>query len=79
MEAIFYFQYISLLYLSIARNCLYVLQSAGVQFPQSAHVVQANHPSSQPINTNNVPNGEASPRVERIAQQAESQAVPESR
>ncbi|KAK4256852.1 hypothetical protein QN277_006520 [Acacia crassicarpa] len=60
-------------------HAYYDLVSAGVQFPQSAQVVQSNHPSSQPSTTNNELNGEqASPRVERIAQQADSQAVPES-
>lgn len=59
---------------------MYTLQSAGVQFAQNAQVVVSNHPSSQPITTNNVQNGEqASPRVEAIPQQADSQAVPESR
>ncbi|XP_054821441.1 TOM1-like protein 5 [Prosopis cineraria] len=56
-------------------HAYYDLVSAGVQFPQSAHLVQSNHASSQP----SVLNGEQdSPRVEGIAQQAESQDVPES-
>ncbi|XP_028785131.1 TOM1-like protein 5 isoform X1 [Neltuma alba] len=55
------------------------LVSAGVQFSQGAQVVQSTHPISQPSPTNNALNGEqASPRVEGIGQQAESQAVPES-
>lgn len=59
---------------------LYFLQSAGVQFPQRAQVVQSNHPSSQPNRSSNVPNSEqASPRHELVAQQAETQSVPESR
>ncbi|KAI9079785.1 hypothetical protein K1719_038406 [Acacia pycnantha] len=60
-------------------NAYYDLVSAGVQFPQSAQVVQSNHPSSQPSPTNNELNGEqASPRVDQVSQQADSQAVPES-
>ncbi|XP_061374412.1 TOM1-like protein 5 isoform X2 [Gastrolobium bilobum] len=60
-------------------NAYYDLVSAGVQFPQRAQVVQSNHPSSQPSRTSNIPNRElASPRHEGVAQQAESQTVPES-
>ncbi|KAF7834095.1 TOM1-like protein 5 [Senna tora] len=59
-------------------NAYYDLVSAGVQLPQSAQVVQSNHPSSQPSKPSNVPNGEVSSRVEGNARQAESQAVPES-
>ncbi|KAI4343509.1 hypothetical protein L6164_010849 [Bauhinia variegata] len=60
-------------------NAYYDLVSAGVQFPQRTHDLQSNHPSSQPTSTNNVPNGEkALPRQEIVAQQAESQTVPES-
>lgn len=63
---------------------LYFLQNAGVQFPQRDQVVQSNDPSSQPNRTNNVPNREQAaprhePRHEAVAQQAESQTVPESR
>ncbi|XP_020201950.1 TOM1-like protein 5 [Cajanus cajan] len=60
-------------------NAYYDLVSAGVQFPQSDQVVQSNHPSSQPSRTSNVPNREqAAPRHEVVAQQADSQTVPES-
>ena len=65
---------------SLIILCLYFLQSAGVQFPQRAPVVQSNCPGSQPIKTSNTPDGEwALPRDECDAQQAESQTVPESR
>jgi len=58
----------------------YFLQSAGVQFPQRAQVVQSNRPSSQPNNTNNVPKREPSLlRRGEVAQKAESDTVPESR
>ncbi|TKY73760.1 Target of Myb protein 1 [Spatholobus suberectus] len=60
-------------------NAYYDLVSAGVQFPQRDQVVQSNHPTSQPSRTGNVPNREqAAPRHEAVAQQAESQTVPES-
>jgi len=58
----------------------YFLQSAGVQFPQRAQVVQSNHLSSQPNKTNNVPKREPSLlRREEVAQKAEPNTVPESR
>lgn len=57
----------------------YDLVSAGVQFPQRAHVVQSNRPSLQPNTTNNVPKREPSPlRRGGVAQKAESNTVPES-
>ncbi|XP_054804592.1 TOM1-like protein 5 [Prosopis cineraria] len=60
-------------------NAYYELVSAGVQFPQRDRVVKSNHPSSQPTKISNVLNREwGSPREEGVAQQVESQAVPES-
>ncbi|XP_028786424.1 TOM1-like protein 5 [Neltuma alba] len=60
-------------------NAYYDLVSAGVKFPQRDRVVQSNHPSSQPTKISNVLNREwGSPREEGVAQQAESQTVPES-
>ncbi|CAJ1974764.1 unnamed protein product [Sphenostylis stenocarpa] len=60
-------------------NAYYELVSAGVQFSQRDQVAQSNHPSSQPNRTTNVTNWEqAAPRHEVVAQQAESQTVPES-
>lgn len=59
---------------------LYLLQNAGVQFPQSAQVVESNHASSQPSSTGSIPNREqAPPRHEAVVPQAESKTVPESR
>lgn len=58
----------------------YYLQSAGVQFPQRAQVVQPNRPGSQPNRTNNVPNREqAPPGHGGVVQQAESGTVRGSR
>lgn len=59
---------------------IYFLQSAGVQFPQRDRVVQSNNPSSQPSTIINILNSErATPRDEGVAQQEETQTVPESR
>ncbi|XP_015955778.1 TOM1-like protein 5 isoform X1 [Arachis duranensis] len=60
-------------------NAYYELVSAGVQFPRRAQEFQSNCPSSQPNRTNNGPNREqALPRSGGVAQQAESNPVPES-
>ncbi|KAK2391259.1 hypothetical protein P8452_28377 [Trifolium repens] len=60
-------------------NAYYDLVNAGVQFPQSAQVLQSNHASSQPSRTGSVPNREqAAPRHEAVVPQTESQTVPES-
>ncbi|MCH90358.1 TOM1-like protein 2-like, partial [Trifolium medium] len=54
-------------------------QSAGVQFPQRAQIVQSNRPSSTPNRTDNVPKKEQVPlRHEGVPQKAESNIVPES-
>lgn len=51
-----------------------------MEFPRRAQVVQSNRPTSQPNRTNIVTNRkQALPRDGSVAQQAESQTVPESR
>lgn len=58
----------------------YFIQSAGVQFPQRAQLVQSNRPSSEPNRTNNVPKKEQVPlRHGGVPKKAEPNTVPESR
>ncbi|XP_058786454.1 TOM1-like protein 5 [Vicia villosa] len=60
-------------------HAYYDLVNAGVQFTQSAQVVESNHASSQPSSTGSIPNREqAPPRLEAVVPQAESKTVPES-
>lgn len=71
---------ISILFIQLTTESFYyVIQSAGVQFPQRPPAVPSNRPTSQP-NQNNLSNGHGEVASSRHdTKQVEPQNVPESR